>query len=405
MRAILAGGGTGGHVIPALAIAQELKNNYGAEVLFIGTARGIENRLVPAAGFPLKLVQVGALKNVTLATRFKTLFDLPRAVLAAGKMLSDFKADIVIGVGGYASGPAMLAAVLKRIPTLAFEPNVVPGFANRVVAKMVSAAAVHFEETAKYFRHATVTGVPVRQAFFEIASQPHPNPTLLVFGGSQGAHAINQVIIDSASELLDRIPGLHIVHQTGERDYDAALVAYKNLGSGNTAQTNGLAPGDTGSATSAAERREDKAHGASRGSNAEPDLALQWRKIEVFKFIDNMPRFFADADLLLCRSGASTVAEITAAGKPAIFVPFPRAADDHQKRNAEALERAGAAVMLEESNLSSQALIESVTKLLNDPKRLQSMSEAARSLSHPNAARDIAAMAVKLAGGAAKELG
>lgn len=357
MRAILAGGGTGGHVIPALAIAQELKNNYSAEVLFIGTARGIENRLVPAAGFPLKLVQVGALKNVSLVTRFKTLFDLPRAVLAAGKMLSDFKADIVIGVGGYASGPAMLAAVLKRIPTLAFEPNVVPGFANRVVAKLVSAAAVHFEETAKYFRHATVTGVPVREAFFEIASQPHRDPTLLVFGGSQGAHAINKAVMEAAAELQSRIPGLHIVHQTGERDYDEAVAAYKNFG----------------------------------GS------------VELFKFIDNMPRFFADADLLLCRSGASTVAEITAAGKPAIFVPFPRAADDHQKRNAEALERAGAAVMLEEANLSSQSLIDAVTKLLNDPKRLQSMSEAARSLSHPNAAKDIAAMAAKLAERAATD--
>ena len=352
MRAILAGGGTGGHVIPALAIAQELKNNYSAEVLFIGTARGIENRLVPAAGFPLKLVQVGALKNVSLLTRFKTLFDLPRAVLDAGRMLSDFKADIVIGVGGYASGPAMLAAVLKRIPPLAFEPNVVPGFANRVVAKLVSAAAVHFEETARYFRHATVTGVPVRQAFFEIASQPHLNPTLLVFGGSQGAHAINKAVMESAAELQSRIPSLHIVHQTGERDYDAAVEAYKSFG----------------------------------GS------------VQVFKFIDNMPKVFADADLLLCRSGASTVAEITAAGKPAIFVPFPRAADDHQKRNAEALERAGAAVMLEESNLSSQSLVDAVTKLLSDPKRLQSMSEAARSLSHPNAARDIAAMAAKLTG-------
>ena len=358
MRAILAGGGTGGHVIPALAIAQELKNDYNAEVLFIGTARGIENRLVPAAGFPLQLVQVGALKNVSLATRFKTLFDLPRAVLAAGKMLSDFNANIVIGVGGYASGPAMLAAVLKRIPTLAFEPNVVPGFANRVVAKMVSAAAVHFEETAKYFRHATVTGVPVRQAFFEIILQPHSNPTLLVFGGSQGAHAINKTVMESAAELLSRIPGLHIVHQTGERDYDDAVATYRSL---------------AGSA-------------------------------EVFKFIDDMPKFFGDADLLLCRSGASSVAEITAAGKPAIFVPFPRAADDHQKRNAEALERAGAAVMLEEPNLSSQSLIDAVAKLLNNPKRLQSMSDAARRLSHPNAARDIARMAAKLAGKAATDI-
>ena len=168
MRAILAGGGTGGHVIPALAIAHQLKKSYGAEVLFIGTARGIENRLVPAAGYPLQLMRVGALKNVSLATRLKTAFDLPRAMWNAGRMLNEFEPDVVIGVGGYASGPAMLSAVVKHIPTLAFEPNVVPGFANRMVARFVSAAAVHFEETAKYFRHAEVTGVPVRQAFFEI---------------------------------------------------------------------------------------------------------------------------------------------------------------------------------------------------------------------------------------------
>src|SRR6202171_1454008 len=168
MRAILAGGGTGGHVIPALAIANQLKKSYDAEVLFIGTARGIENRLVPAAGFPLQLVRVGALKNVSLMTRTKTAFDLPRAIWDAGRMLNEFAPDVVIGVGGYASGPAMLAAVMKHIPTLAFEPNVVPGFANRIVAKFVSDAAVHFAETAKYFRNCRVTGVPVRAEFFDM---------------------------------------------------------------------------------------------------------------------------------------------------------------------------------------------------------------------------------------------
>src|ERR1700757_3019317 len=178
MRAILAGGGTGGHVIPALAIANQLKKSYDAEVLFIGTARGIENRLgpaggienrlVPAAGFPLQLVRVGALKNVSLTTRLKTTFDLPRAVWDAGRMLNQFAPDVVIGVGGYASGPAVLPALAKHIPTLAFEPNVVPGFANRMVARFVSGAAVHFEETARFFRHAEVTGVPVRQGFFVI---------------------------------------------------------------------------------------------------------------------------------------------------------------------------------------------------------------------------------------------
>src|ERR1700752_4839058 len=195
MRAILAGGGTGGHVIPALAIANQLKAAYNAECLFIGTARGIENRLVPAAGYPLQLVRVGALKNVSLPTRLKTAFDLPRALWDAGRMLSEFAPDVVIGVGGYASGPAMLSAIVKHIPTLAFKPNVIPGFANRLDAKFVSGAAVHFEETAKYFRHAQVTGVPVRQAFFEIPPKRGGTPTVLVFGGSQGADAINQAMI------------------------------------------------------------------------------------------------------------------------------------------------------------------------------------------------------------------
>jgi UDP-N-acetylglucosamine--N-acetylmuramyl-(pentapeptide) pyrophosphoryl-undecaprenol N-acetylglucosamine transferase len=356
MRAILAGGGTGGHVIPALAIANELKKSYGAEVLFIGTARGIENRLVPAAGYPLRLVRVGQLKNVSLITRAKTALDLPRAVWDAGRMLDEFGPDVVIGVGGYASGPAMLAAVVKHIPTLAFEPNVVPGFANRVVARFVSGGAVHFEETAKYFRHAEVTGVPVRQAFFEIPvlinQKRGGTPTLLVFGGSQGAHAINEAMIRCLPELLRQAPGIHIIHQTGERDYNDALVAYRAFG----------------------------------------------ESAEVFKFIEDMPAAFARADLVVCRSGASTVAEITAAGKPAIFVPFPRAADDHQRVNAEALARVGAAVVVEESKLEGVWLAETIAALLGDPRRLQAMSAAARELAHPDAARDIAAMAARVAG-------
>ncbi len=354
MRAILAGGGTGGHVIPALAIAQELQKLFGAEVLFIGTARGIETRLVPAAGFPLRLVQIGALKNVSFATRLKTAFDLPRAIRSASAILHEFRPDVVIGVGGYASGPAMLAAVIKRIPTLAFEPNVVPGFANRLVARMVSGAAVHFPETARYFRKAKVTGVPVRQAFFEIPArsfQPS-RPTLLVFGGSQGAHAINVAMIEAATELCARIPGIHIIHQTGDRDYVDMQAKY----------------------------------------------AVLEGKAEAYRFIDNMPDFFARADLILCRSGASTVAEVTAAGKPAVFVPFPGAADDHQKRNAQALEKAGAAVMLEQTNLTGTTVVETVKALLSNAERLAAMSQAARSLSHPHAAYDIAAMAAGMAG-------
>ncbi len=350
MRAILAGGGTGGHVIPALAIANELKKNYSAECLFIGTARGIENRLVPAAGYPLQLVRVGALKNVSLMTRARTAFDLPRALWDAGRMLNEFAPDVVIGVGGYASGPAMLAAVVKHIPTLAFEPNVVPGFANKIVAKFVSAAAVHFQETAEYFRNAEVTGVPVRQAFFEIPPKRGGTPTLLVFGGSQGAHAINQAMLRCLQVLQREAAGIHILHQTGERDYNDALAAYQSAGA----------------------------------------------SAEVFKFIEDMPAAFARADLVVCRSGASTVAEITAAGKPAIFVPFPRAADDHQRVNALALERAGAAVLVEESKLEGVWLAETIAVLLQDSDRLRRMSQAARALAHPNAAKDIAAMAAKI---------
>ena len=354
MKAILAGGGTGGHVIPAIAIAQELQRRYQAEVLFIGTARGLENRLVPAAGFPLELVKVGALNRVSLATRVKTLFDLPRAVFSAGRLLNEFRPDVVIGVGGYASGPAMLAAIRKRIPTLAFEPNLVPGFANRIVARFVSAAAVHFEQTAERFRNAVVTGVPVRPAFFQIPRKPYvqASPTLLVFGGSQGARAINQAVSQAIGPLVGRVPGLRVIHQTGERDYNDVLAAYSQAGF----------------------------------------------PAEVHKFVDDMPAFFARADLILCRSGASTVAEIAAAGKPAVFVPFPLAADDHQRRNAEAMESAGAAVVIEETRLDEVWLVDTICALLADPVRLAKMSEAARAMSHPEAAKDIAELAAKIAG-------
>ncbi len=344
MRVIIAGGGTGGHVIPALAIAHQLKKQFAAEVLFIGTARGIETRLVPQSGFPLELIKVGALKNVSLMTRARTMFDLPSALWVAGRMLNEFDPDVVIGVGGYASGPAMFAAIRRRIPTLAFEPNVVPGFANRMVARWVSVAAVHFEETCEYFPRCKVTGVPVREAFFGIPAKLGGPPTLLVFGGSQGARAINQAMIESLPGLRERIPGLYIIHQTGQRDYDTVLAAYEKAGASG----------------------------------------------EVHKFIDDMPGTFARADLLVCRSGASTVAEIAAAGKAAIFVPFPRAADDHQNVNARALERVGAAIVVEESNLEAAYLVDTIAALIGDPHRLQNMSMAARSLSHPKAVEEIA---------------
>jgi len=353
MRVLIAGGGTGGHVIPALAIARELVSRYAAEVLFVGTARGMENRLVPQAGFGLMRLKVGALKNVGMLTRLRTLAGLPWAIVQARKIINVFAPDVVVGVGGYASGPAMAAAILGKIPTLAFEPNLVPGFANKIVGHRVTAAGVHFDETRKYFNNAQVVGVPVRQDFF--ASQaPGPGqrpPTLLVFGGSQGAHAINVAMAGAITEMRQRIPGLRVIHQTGERDYNDVQAAYARAGA----------------------------------------------SAEVSAFIDNMPQIFAQADLLLCRSGASTVAEVTASGKPAIFVPFPQAADDHQRRNAEAIVAGGAAVMIPQAELSPERLAATVMELLGNRDRLKAMSERARALGHADAAGRVARMVAELA--------
>lgn len=352
-------------MIPALAIAQELRTAFNAEVLFIGSPRGIENRLVPARGFELRVIEIGGLKSVSLATRVKTLFDLPRAVVKSSAILSEFRPDVVIGVGGYASGPAMLAAAMRSIPTLAFEPNVVPGLANRIVAPMVTAAAVHFDETCRYFRRCNATGVPVRREFFS-AQNTIPavapcgpkqcgerRPTLLVFGGSQGAHAINQAVIDALPMIHAELPNLVLLHQTGERDYTLAQPAY-------------LAAGVSA---------------------------------EISPFIDDMPTAFARADLIVCRSGASTVAELSAAGKPAILVPFPFATDDHQLRNAEALVRAGAAELIPESELTPERLVAAVKSLLCENRdRLRTMAESARKLSRPDAAHSIAALAARIGG-------
>jgi UDP-N-acetylglucosamine--N-acetylmuramyl-(pentapeptide) pyrophosphoryl-undecaprenol N-acetylglucosamine transferase len=353
MRAIIAGGGTGGHVIPALAFAQELRREFAAEVLFIGTARGLENRLVPQAGFPLRLVEVGALKHVSLETRLKTLLELPRAIAVSGKILMDFRPQVVLGVGGYASGPAMLAAALGGIPTLVFEPNFVPGFANRLVAPMVTAAAIHFPESSRWFRRSRVTGVPVRREFFDLPPRSATDrPTLLLFGGSQGAHALNMALTEALPALGARLPELHIIHQTGERDYAEAQAAY-----------------------------------------------LKARvSAEVYPFIEDMPGAFARSDVLVCRSGASTVAEVTAAGKPTVFVPFPHAADQHQLRNAEALAKKDAALLIEERELNAARLVEVAAGLLGDRPRLGAMASAARALSHPHAAHEIAQLAAQLAG-------
>ncbi len=348
LRVLIAGGGTGGHVIPALAVARELVAQFNAEIRFLGTARGLETRLVPAAGFPLELVQVGQLNSVSLGTRLRTLAGLPLSVLACMRLLRSFRPHVVLGVGGYASGPAMLAAILTGTPRIAFEPNAVPGMVNRWVGPWVQAAAVNFAPTTRYFRNATVTGIPVRAEFFSL--QPlaeNAAPHLLIFGGSQGARIFNQIVPQIAPQLLAAIPGLTLLHQCGARHLESTQAAYTQSGAD----------------------------------------SHRW---QVREFLDDMPQHFAAASLVLCRSGASTVAELSAAAKPSLLIPFPQAADDHQRHNAEVLVQAGAAALLPQSDMTAERLLEMLTTLLENPAGLAAMGSSARTLAHPDAAAQIA---------------
>ena len=355
LRVMIAGGGTGGHVIPALAIGRELRDVHGVEVWFVGTARGLETRLVPEAGFRLELVRSGQLKNVSLATRVRTMTDLPLGVLRCMSLLRKFRPQVVVGVGGYASGPAMIAALLLRIPTLAYEPNAVPGMTNRVVGKRVSAAAVNFGQTAKYFRNAEVTGVPVRPEIFALPARGASEaPRLLVTAGSNGALVFNQTMPLIAAELLRDVPGLTIVHQSGPRAVESTRAAYA-------------------------------------ASGADP---ARWA---VEAFLTDMPEQYAAADVVLARSG-STVAELCAAGKPSLLVPFAGAADDHQRKNADVLVEAGAAEMLLQREVTPEKLLSALEGLLNDAPLRAVMADRARSLARPGALQRIAEMVLRLAG-------
>lgn len=355
LRILIAGGGTGGHIIPAVAVARELVDRHGAEVLFVGTARGLETRLVPAAGFALRLIDVGPLKSVSMMTRLRTLSRLPKSIGDCKRIMREFQPGAVLGVGGYASGPAMAAALWLRVPAMAFEPNAMPGLANRLVGRRVQAAAVNFPAAASWFRNAEVTGVPVRPDFFSLPAPSGP-PRLLVFGGSQGARIFNIYLPKLMPALLCAVPGLTVLHQSGARHAAATEEAYQ-------------------------------------ASGADP---ARW---QVQPFLDDMPAQFARSHLVMSRSGASTVAELAAAGKPALLVPFAAATDDHQRRNAEAMVNAKAAVMFEEKDLEiPERLLAALTGLLNDPTRLAAMSAAARTQAHPGAAERIADRLAELAG-------
>jgi UDP-N-acetylglucosamine--N-acetylmuramyl-(pentapeptide) pyrophosphoryl-undecaprenol N-acetylglucosamine transferase len=355
LRILIAGGGTGGHIIPALAVARELVDRHGAEILFVGTARGLETRLVPGAGFALRLIDVGPLKSVSLMTRLRTLSRLPSSIGACKRMIREFRPGAVLGVGGYASGPAMAAALWLKVPAMAFEPNAMPGLANRLVGRRVQAAAVNFSAATSWFRNAEVTGVPVRPEFFSLPKPTGP-PHLLVFGGSQGARIFNINLPRLVPALLCAVPGLTVLHQSGARHAAATEEAYRASGADSS----------------------------------------RW---EVQSFLDDMPSQFARANLVMSRSGASSVAEMAAASKPSLLVPFAASTDEHQRRNAEAMVEAGAAVMMEEKDLEiPEHLLAALTGLLNDPARMAAMGTAARTQAHPGAAERIADKLAELAG-------
>ncbi|HUA00241.1 MAG TPA: undecaprenyldiphospho-muramoylpentapeptide beta-N-acetylglucosaminyltransferase [Candidatus Aquilonibacter sp.] len=346
---LIAGGGTGGHVFPALAVGREWlrRGSEGQErrVVFVGTERGIEARLIPQAGLPLELIRVAGLKGIGGAKFFRNAAMLPAGLWDSERILHRHRFNAAFGVGGYASGPMMLLAALHRIPSVVFEPNVEPGFTNRVLARMATRVAGAHQETAERFgRKAVVTGCPVRAEFFSIPRKEHRAPfNILITGGSRGALPINRAVVDSLDRLAARKNQLFIVHQTGERDYNAVRVAYA--------------------------RREFHA--------------------EVLPFIENMAERFAQADLIVCRSGAITVAEVSASGRAAIFIPFGASTDAHQTRNAAAMQDAGAARLLPQDELTPERVTNEIFSLLDQPRRIEEMEDRARSLAKPRAIEDI----------------
>ncbi len=354
---MIAGGGTGGHLFPGIALAEELvTRNQGHQVLFVGAERGIESRHVPRAGFDLELIKVGGLKGRGLWGWIRGLLRLPRAIWQSRRILKKFRPDVVVGVGGYASGPVLLAAWLKRLPTAILEQNAYPGLTNRILGKIVRSVIVAFPEAKKFFKQKKVQllGNPVRKSLvdnFLRSREDQAGQHLLVFGGSQGAQILNQVVPEAVEKLNKRFNDLHVVHQTGERDCQEVKKRYEELGA--TAQ--------------------------------------------VLPFIDDMAAAYRQADVVVCRSGATSVAELALCRKPSILVPFPYAADNHQEVNAQSLVKAEAAVMILQSDLNPDRLADEVAAIFGDTERRASMEEAAAGVSKPGAAQDICEVCLELA--------
>jgi len=348
---LMAGGGTGGHVIPALAVARELRQR-GHTPFFVGTARGMESKLVPAEGFELKIIEIGGLNRVGFRQKLATMAKLPLTTFACGKMVKHSSA--IFSMGGYVAGPPVMAALLRRKPIVVMEPNAVPGLTNRWIARFVSRALINFPETARYFREGKteVTGLPVREEFFGIPVKPREEVLhVLITGGSQGSRTLNQAARQSWPLFRKAGFPIRILHQTGISGFEAVRNEFAETG----------LPG------------------------------------EVVKFISDMPAAFRAADLVICRSGAGAVSELAASGKPSILVPFPFAADDHQTRNAEALERGGASKLIADKELNGQKLFDAVTGMASTSGLLERMGAAARQFARPGAARRAAEILEQLA--------
>ncbi len=341
-RFIMAGGGTGGHVIPAIAVARVLAAR-GHEPVFIGTQRGLEAKLVPAAGFPIEWIEIGGLKRVGLRSAMKTVRMIPASFRRALAYLDRHRPAAVFSMGGYVAAPVMLAAIRRRIPIVVMEPNAMPGVVNRRLGRFVARALLSFHEAERYFPQGRteITGVPVRPEFFQIPPKPRGDSlTVLITGGSQGARTLNRAVEESWPLFRESRFPVRFLHQTGAGGHEEIALRF----------------------------------------------AASGMEGEVTPFIADMPAAFAAADIVVCRSGANAVAEIAAAGKPSILVPFPFAADNHQFRNAEVLRNAGAARLVLDSELNGRRLFDEVASLASQPGALERLGATARSFAKPHAA-------------------
>ncbi len=367
MDVLIAGGGTGGHLFPGIALAQELRRrDADGRVLFVGTKLGIETHAVPRAGFDLELLPVSGLRRVGLSGFLLGLLRLPLAMLRALRLVRRFGPDLAVSVGGYAAGPAVLASRLLGVPCVVMEQNAVPGFTNKVLGRMARRIFAALPTQGFPASKVRIVGNPVRQDLLAVRDSPYEPAQplhLLIFGGSQGARALNEAMMAAAPLLAARGPELRIVHQTGKVDQERVERAYREAGLGGIDRTARCTVGTVSTVGTVG---------------------------TVVAFIDDMASAYRQASLVLCRAGATTIAELTVCGRPAVLVPYPFAVDDHQTANARTLSDAGAAVHLPQTELSAERLVALLHELAADPARLRVMAAASLAVGKPEAVGAIA---------------